>query len=122
MVITTSTPPSDHFSPNSSPSELLLAKVKSNNVVITQTETQIMDRRKEIESSKKQLLEVSSQSEGADQQKYEVLFSKDQEMSKFLDSFPQVFADEKQRVSEKQAEVGWVSPTKNNASAKSRRR
>lgn len=65
-----------------------------------------MDTRKEIESSKKQLLEVSSSGQDqADQQKYEVLFLKDQEMSRFLETFPQQFGEEKQRVSEKQQEV-----------------
>eukprot|EP00392_Amoebophrya_sp_AT5.2_P003995 g4000.t1 len=87
--------------------DLLLQKVKDNNQEIVRTEERILETRKEMENCKKQLLEVNASAEqsSADQQKYEVLFTKDQEMSKFLDEFPRNLKDEQQKCAAKQQEI-----------------
>ena len=71
------------------------------------TEERILETRKELENGKKQLLEVNASAEqsSADQQKYEVLFTKDQEMSKFLDEFPKNLKDEQAKCAAKQEEI-----------------
>ncbi|CAD7934197.1 unnamed protein product [Amoebophrya sp. A120] len=87
--------------------DLLLQKVKDNNQEIVRTEERISETRKEMENCKKQLIEVNASAEqsSADQQKYEVLFTKDQEMSKFLEDFPRNLKDEQMKVQAKQQEV-----------------
>ena len=81
--------------------------MKDNNQEIVKTEERILETRKETENLKRQLQEVNASAEqsSADQQKYEVLFSKDQEMSKFLDDFPKNLKEEQAKASAKQQEI-----------------
>ena len=41
----------------------------------------------------------------SDHQKYEVLFTKDQDMTKFLESFPQTWKEEQQKAENQQTEI-----------------
>ncbi|CAD7929187.1 unnamed protein product [Amoebophrya sp. A25] len=94
--------------------DLLLQKVKDNNQEIVRTEERILETRKETENLKKQLIEVNASAEqsSADQQKYEVLFTKDQEMTKFLEDFPKNLKDEQAKCAAKQQEIlGVLSDT-----------
>eukprot|EP00930_Biecheleria_cincta_P055206 TRINITY_DN41553_c0_g1_i1.p1 TRINITY_DN41553_c0_g1~~TRINITY_DN41553_c0_g1_i1.p1 ORF type:complete len:618 (-),score=159.95 TRINITY_DN41553_c0_g1_i1:82-1908(-) len=91
--------------------ELLLGRVKSDNLEITSTEKSNSDMKMEIERLKAQLREVQADAsndkkeEGSEQQKYEILFSKDKEMTSFIDSFHDVKAEEEGKLKEKQESI-----------------
>jgi intraflagellar transport protein 74 len=87
--------------------ELLLSKVKSDNAEITACEKQNSDLKLEKERLRAQIKEVANDAqekrdEGGDQQKYEILFAKDQEMTQFISSFDEHKAEEEQKLKEKQ--------------------
>merc|ERR1719487_370462 len=66
--------------------EMLLGKVKSDNAVTLETEQRITELKGEIQRCQKQISEMDvdiseRKSEGNDQQKYEILLNKDEEMT-----------------------------------------
>lgn len=90
--------------------ELLLAKVKSDNADIVACEKQVSDLKMEKERLRSQIQEVTTDSQTSadmqsDQQKYEILFTKDQEMTQFIDSFDSLKAEEEHKLLEKQEAV-----------------
>lgn len=90
--------------------ELLLAKVKSDNSEIVATEKSNSDLKLDIERLKAQIREVAADAqekkdEGSDQQKYEILFTKDQEMTAFIEGFPESKAEEERKLKEKQDNI-----------------
>jgi len=90
--------------------EILLSKVKTDNAEIVATEKRNSELKMEKERLRSQIKDVISdaqerQSEGGDQQKYEILFAKDQEMSAFIASYDDHKAEEGQKMSEKQVNI-----------------
>jgi len=72
--------------------EMMLEKVKADKSRLTQMETRLSQIEDEIESAKSKVSDLSTEvnernSEDGQQQKYEVLFQRDKEMSAFIDSF-----------------------------------
>jgi len=90
--------------------ELLLAKVKSDNTEIVAAEKRNGELKLERERLKAQINEVTTDTQTSadmqsDQQKYEILFTKDQEMSTFIDSFDSTKAEEEAKLEEKQLSI-----------------
>lgn len=90
--------------------EILLAKVKTDNSEFIVAEKDISNLKLEKERLRSQIKEVITDAqerrdEGTDQQKYEILFARDQEMSQFIASFDDHRSDEEQRLREKQASI-----------------
>eukprot|EP00933_Yihiella_yeosuensis_P024334 TRINITY_DN18864_c0_g1_i1.p1 TRINITY_DN18864_c0_g1~~TRINITY_DN18864_c0_g1_i1.p1 ORF type:complete len:613 (-),score=169.91 TRINITY_DN18864_c0_g1_i1:133-1971(-) len=89
--------------------EILLAKVKQDNSEIVATEKLISELRFEKEGLKRQIQEVDADSQekkdDSDRQKYDILFSKDQEMTQFIDSFDESFKEEEKKRQEKQDRI-----------------
>jgi len=90
--------------------EILLAKVKTDNADIVTTEKRNSELKLEKERLRAQIKEVMSDAqerrdEGGDQQKYEILFAKDQEMSQFINSFDEHKAEEEAKMTEKQESI-----------------
>jgi len=90
--------------------ELLLSKVKTDNAEIVAAEKKNGDLKLEKERLRAQIKEVLSDAqekrdEGGDQQKYEILFAKDQEMSQFIASFDDHKAEEEMKMKEKQDNI-----------------
>lgn len=90
--------------------ELLLAKVKTDNTEIVAAEKQNSELKLEKERLRAQIKEVQNDAqerkdEGGDQQKYEILFAKDQEMSQFIAGFDAHKAEEEQKMTEKQESI-----------------
>lgn len=90
--------------------EILLSKVKTDNAEIVAAEKRNSDLKLEKERLRAQIKEVMSDAqerrdEGGDQQKYEILFAKDQEMSQFIASFDSHKAEEEQKMTEKQETI-----------------
>jgi len=90
--------------------ELLLSKVKTDNAEIVAAEKRNGDLKLEKERLRAQIKEVISDAqerrdEGGDQQKYEILFAKDQEMSQFIASFDDHKAEEEAKMREKQDNI-----------------
>jgi len=89
--------------------ELLLSKVKTDNADIVATEKKISDHRMENEGLKKQIREVATDAQEKkddnDHQKYEILFTKDQEMTSFIESFEESRREEEQRREEKELNI-----------------
>mmetsp|Transcript_43956 Transcript_43956/g.139357 ORF Transcript_43956/g.139357 Transcript_43956/m.139357 type:complete len:421 (-) Transcript_43956:202-1464(-) len=90
--------------------DLLLAKVKSDNADIVAAEKRNSELKLEKERLKSQIQEVATDAQTSadmqsDQQKYEILFTKDQEMTQFIDSFDKLKHDEEEKMSEKQASI-----------------
>lgn len=90
--------------------EVLLSKVKTDNAEIVAAEKRNSDLKFEKERLRAQIKEVMSDAqerrdEGGDQQKYEILFAKDQEMSQFIASFDSHKAEEGQKMTEKQETI-----------------
>jgi len=90
--------------------ELLLSKVKSDNSEIVACEKRNSELKLEKERLRTQMREVASDAqerkdEGGDQQKYEILFAKDQEMTQFIDSFDEHKVDEEKKMKDKQAAI-----------------
>lgn len=87
--------------------ELLLNKVKSDNAEIVSVEKLNQDLKLENEKLRTQIRDVAADAkerkdEGSDQQKYEILFTKDQEMTVFIDAFPDSKAEEEKKMRSKQ--------------------
>lgn len=90
--------------------ELLLAKVKTDNAEIVAAEKRNSELKMEKERLRAQMKEVASDAqerkdEGGDQQKYEILFAKDQEMSQFINGFDEHKAEEESKMNEKQVTI-----------------
>jgi intraflagellar transport protein 74 len=91
--------------------EHLLMKVKSDNGEIVAVEKRNSELKLENERLRAQIREVTSDAqekkeEGSnDQQKYEILFSKDQEMTQFIDGFNDSKAEEEAKLKEKQESI-----------------
>lgn len=90
--------------------EILLSKVKTDNAEIVATEKRNSELKLEKERLRSQIKDVISDAqerrdEGGDQQKYEILFAKDQEMSAFIASFDEHKAEEEQKMKEKQVNI-----------------
>lgn len=89
--------------------ELLLSKVKTDNAEIVVAEKQIFELKQEKEKLRALITQVANDAQEkkdeGDQQKYEVLFTKDQEMTQFIDSFPDLKAEEENKLAEKQESV-----------------
>lgn len=90
--------------------EILLMKVKTDNAEIVATEKSNSELKLDNERLKAQIREVQTDAqekkdETSDQQKYEILFTKDQEMSAFINSFPESKAEEEKKLKEKQESV-----------------
>merc|ERR1719183_1872781 len=87
--------------------ELLVAKVKAENAEINAAEKTFGELKKEIQRYKKQAQEMETdinerKGESTDQHKYEILFSKDQEMSQFIEGFDEAKKEEEEQMSLKQ--------------------
>mmetsp|Transcript_134528 Transcript_134528/g.335648 ORF Transcript_134528/g.335648 Transcript_134528/m.335648 type:complete len:611 (+) Transcript_134528:93-1925(+) len=90
--------------------DLLLAKVKSDNADIVAAEKRNSELKLEREKLKAQIQEVTTDAQTSadmqsDQQKYEILFTKDQEMTQFIESFDKVKGEESEKMAEKQARI-----------------
>jgi len=90
--------------------DLLLAKVKSENVNIMQFETKAHEVRDEITRYRKQTQEMQTdieerKGETSDKHKYEILFSKDQEMSNFIETFDEAKREEEGQLKAKQESI-----------------
>lgn len=90
--------------------ELLLNKVKSDNGDIVAAEKGNYDMKLDNERLRAQIREVTADAEernheSGEQQKYELLFVKDQEMSQFIEGFDRSKEAEEQKVKEKQANI-----------------
>jgi len=90
--------------------ELLLAKVKSDNGDIVAAEKRNSELKLERERLKAQIQEVATDAQTSadmqsDQQKYEILFTKDQEMTQFIDSFDKLKHEEEEKMIEKQQSI-----------------
>ena len=83
-------------------------KVKDSNAEIVRTDEKLADCRTCIRNYRKELQELQSGMKTTEQmEKYEVLFSKDQEMSKFLETFPKNITGEDTKL--KEAQQGIVA-------------
>eukprot|EP00933_Yihiella_yeosuensis_P004882 TRINITY_DN109280_c0_g1_i2.p1 TRINITY_DN109280_c0_g1~~TRINITY_DN109280_c0_g1_i2.p1 ORF type:complete len:638 (+),score=154.09 TRINITY_DN109280_c0_g1_i2:63-1916(+) len=90
--------------------DLLLSKVKSDNAEIVAAEKAVSELKLGKERLKAQIREVTTDSqeskeEGNDQQKYEILFTKDQEMTAFIDGFAASKAEEEKKLQDKQKSI-----------------
>lgn len=90
--------------------DLLLAKVKSDNADIVAAEKRISEMKLEKERLKSQIQEVATDAQTSadmqsDQQKYEILFTKDQEMTQFIESFDRLKKEEEDKMADKQANI-----------------
>jgi len=88
----------------------LLSKVKTDNAEFVAAEKLNSELKLEKERLRAQIKEVMADAqerrdEGNDQQKYEILFAKDQEMSQFIGSFDQTKGEEEHKLREKQESV-----------------
>uniref|UniRef100_A0A7S4RMS9 Intraflagellar transport protein 74 homolog n=1 Tax=Alexandrium monilatum TaxID=311494 RepID=A0A7S4RMS9_9DINO len=87
--------------------DILLTRVKNDNAEIVATEKGNSELKLDCERLRAQIKEVTEDAqakkdEGSDQQKYEILFTKDQEMTQFIDSFPDAKTEEEKKLKEKQ--------------------
>merc|ERR1719510_477709 len=87
--------------------DLLLAKVKNDNAEIVAAEKSNSELKLEVEKLRAAIREVTADAlekkeEGSDQQKYEILFTKDKEMTQFIDGFSDIKAEEEKKLREKQ--------------------
>merc|ERR1711937_134812 len=90
--------------------ELLVAKVKAENAEINAAEKTFGELKKEIQRYKKQAQEMETdinerKGESTDQHKYEILFSKDQEMSQFIEGFDEAKKEEEEQMQIKQRRI-----------------
>merc|ERR1719271_1971597 len=90
--------------------ELLVAKVKAENAEINAAEKTFGELKKEIQRYKKQAQEMETdinerKGESTDQHKYEILFSKDQEMSQFIEGFDAAKKEEEEAMHQKQRNI-----------------
>ncbi|CAK0846453.1 unnamed protein product [Prorocentrum cordatum] len=89
--------------------ELLLSKVKSDNADIVVAEKRTFELKTENENLRALIKQVAhdaqEKKDDQDQQKYEVLFTKDQEMTQFIDSFPALKEEEERKLADKQQNI-----------------
>merc|ERR1712070_165255 len=90
--------------------ELLVAKVKAENAEINAAEKTFGELKKEVQRYKKQAQEMETdinerKGESTDQHKYEILFSKDQEMSQFIEGFDEAKKEEEEQMQQKQRRI-----------------
>uniref|UniRef100_A0A7S1Q1B7 Intraflagellar transport protein 74 homolog n=1 Tax=Alexandrium catenella TaxID=2925 RepID=A0A7S1Q1B7_ALECA len=90
--------------------DMLLSRVKSDNGDIVAAEKSNSDMKLDNERLRAQIREVTQDAqekkdEGSDQQKYEILFTKDKEMTQFIDSFGESKAEEEKKLKEKQETI-----------------
>jgi len=89
--------------------ELLLSKVKNDNADIVAAEKRTFELKTENENLRALIKQVANDAQekrdDQDQQKYEVLFTKDQEMTQFIDAFPNLKRDEESKLAEKQSSI-----------------
>jgi intraflagellar transport protein 74 len=90
--------------------EMLLGKVKSDNAITVETEQQCTELKAEIQRCRKQITEMDTdiserKSEGNDQQKYEILLGKDQEMTAFIEGCDDTKREELAKTREKQENI-----------------
>jgi len=92
--------------------ERLLAKVKSDNAEIVNAEKSNSERKLDKERLRTQIQEIGMDAQerrdDTDQQKYEILFAKDQEMTMFIESFDDHKAEEEKKLKEKQDSISRV--------------
>jgi len=87
--------------------DLLLSRVKSDNADIVAAEKQNSELKLDCERLRAQIRDVTADAqekkdEGSDHQKYEILFTKDKEMTQFIESFSDSKAEEEKKLKEKQ--------------------
>jgi intraflagellar transport protein 74 len=88
--------------------ELLLAKVKAENLEIVAAEKCFSELKEEIQRYKKQAAEMETDinvTKGTDQHKYEILFSKDEEMTQFEEGFEEAKNEEETQMRDKQLRI-----------------
>jgi intraflagellar transport protein 74 len=89
--------------------EILLSKVKTDNADIVAAEKRNSELKLEKERLKNQIQEVTADAQERkddnDQQKYEILFTKDKEMTQFIDSFDDSRKEEERKMKEKQDSI-----------------
>jgi len=90
--------------------DLLLSKVKNDNAEIVAAEKSNSELKLENEKLRAAIREVTADAqekkeEGSDQQKYEILFTKDKEMSQFIENFNDSKAEEEKKLKEKQDSI-----------------
>jgi len=90
--------------------ELLLSRVKNDNADIVAAEKANSELKLNNERLRTQIREVTADAnekrdEGSDQQKYEILFTKDKEMTQFIDSFNDSKGEEEKKLKEKQDRI-----------------
>lgn len=90
--------------------DLLLTKVKTDNAEIVAAEKRNQELKLENEKLRAQIREVTADAqerkdEGSDQQKYEILFTKDQEMTQFIEGFDQSKQEEENKMKAKQDSI-----------------
>jgi len=89
--------------------ELLLSKVKNDNADIVAAEKRNSELKLEMERLKAQIQEVTADAQERkddnDQQKYEILFTKDKEMTQFIDGFDESRQDEERKLKDKQDSI-----------------
>mmetsp|Transcript_44480 Transcript_44480/g.127374 ORF Transcript_44480/g.127374 Transcript_44480/m.127374 type:complete len:398 (-) Transcript_44480:58-1251(-) len=89
--------------------ELLLSRVKSDNADIVEAEKRTFELKQENENLRTLIKQVANDArekkDDQDQQKYEVLFTKDQEMTQFIDSFPSLKEQEERKIEDKSKNI-----------------
>jgi len=89
--------------------ELLLSRVKNDNGDIVAAEKRTFELKQENERLRSLITQVAHDArekrDDQDQQKYEVLFTKDQEMTQFIESFPTLKEEEERKLADKQQNV-----------------
>ncbi|CAK9032171.1 Cadmium/zinc-transporting ATPase HMA2 (Cadmium/zinc-transporting ATPase 3) (Protein HEAVY METAL ATPASE 2) [Durusdinium trenchii] len=90
--------------------EILLSKVKNDNAEIVATEKSNSEQKLDNERLRAQIREViadveEKKEENSDQQKYEILFTKDQEMTAFIEGFAEAKAEEERKIQEKKESI-----------------
>merc|ERR1719486_1875004 len=90
--------------------ELLVSKVKAENAEINAAEKTFSELKKEILRYKRQAQEMETdinerKGESTVQHKYEILFSKDQEMSQFIEGFDEAKKEEEEAMHQKQRRI-----------------
>lgn len=90
--------------------EILLSKVKNDNGEIVAAEKNNSELKLDNERLRAQIKEVQADAqekkdESSDQQKYEILFTKDQEMTAFIEGFADSKAEEERKIKEKQESI-----------------
>merc|ERR1719146_444788 len=91
-------------------SDVLRMRAQSQRETLADLSEQHSKLKEEIDSYKKQAQEMETdinerKGESTDQHKYEILFSKDQEMSQFIESFDESKKEEEEQMAQKQRRI-----------------